>query len=304
MITKRITLSLLFVCLAHIINAQRIENLEAVAVGSDIRITFSLQSNKKVDISLQYSDNNGLTFYNCQTVRGDLENQKSGEKKTLFWDCGKDGIIMGNFVFKVTTVSSKNSPKDAPSTSGLIPIKEKTKQPDKSDGKPVSTKPVVEKKLSEADETKGRIVIMPGISVDKTLSYSLMVGYAGKWGGYIKAKSNFVSDESTQTIIGEADVFFNSEYVKSGRSAFSAGLLTRLVPSCYLYVGAGYGTKWVQWKDLSDKPVKIDDRSFSGFEPETGVIYKIQRFAISGGVSALFGKQTDIEASIGIGFTF
>ncbi|GHV51869.1 hypothetical protein FACS1894181_14370 [Bacteroidia bacterium] len=290
MIIKRTTLSVLFVCLAHILHAQqRTGNIEAETAGSNIRVTCSLQTDFYVDLSLYYSEDNGLTFNKCETVSGDVENQLSGDK-TLLWDCGKDGIIMGSFVFKVEMASSKSPPRDTSSTTGKLP-----------ETKPAVTK---EPKQRNPSSTKGAVFLMPGVSIGKTMSYSLMAGYAGDWGGYIKAKSNFASDESTGTA-GKNEVFFDSNYAaKTGRSSFSAGLLARLAPSCYLSAGVGYGTKWVQWKSISNQLVKIDELSYSGIEPEAGVIIKIQSFAISGGFSALFGKQTDVEASIGIGFTF
>ncbi|MDR0845296.1 MAG: hypothetical protein LBN71_08745 [Tannerella sp.] len=324
---KRIILSFLFVCLAHGIHAQRIDNPEAEAVGGNIRITFSLQSDTYLDLSLQYSENNGLTFKPCETVSGDLENQLSGDK-SLLWDCGKDGIIMGDFVFKVVTAPAKNPPKNEPVVSDTLPEKQETgkskrqeekdkkraeeqtrkqaakeEQAKKQMEKQASAKTTVEKKPSIPSDLKGSLFLMPGVSIGNTLSGSLMAGYMKDWGGYAKFKSNFASKGTYETG-GKNDGYYNSDYAKTGRLSISAGLTKRLTESCFLYAGAGYGSKWVQWETTSSQLVEITDLSYSGIEPEAGVIFKIRKFVISGGASLLAGKSMVFEANIAIGYTF
>ncbi|MDH6341578.1 hypothetical protein M2480_000965 [Parabacteroides sp. PFB2-12] len=105
-----ITLIITFGCL-QVINAQKIEKVEAEAIDGKIRVTCSLQTKQHVDLSISYSEDNGNSFLPCRTLSGDLMNQLSGHKQ-LIWDCGKDGIIMGSFVFIVNYSLSENPPPD------------------------------------------------------------------------------------------------------------------------------------------------------------------------------------------------
>jgi hypothetical protein len=85
--------------------AQQVTKTEAEAIEGKIRVTCELQTSTYQDLYLSYSEDNGQSFLPCRTVAGDLVNQLSGRKE-LIWDCAKDGIIMGNFVFRVTCMPS------------------------------------------------------------------------------------------------------------------------------------------------------------------------------------------------------
>jgi hypothetical protein len=177
-----------------------------------------------------------------------------------------------------------------------------TKKRDEKKKKSDEKTKVVDKTHADATVDKGGIFLMPGASVGSALSWSLMAGYMGDWGGYVKAKSNFAPN--TKNTADESGVFFKSNYTKIGRTTFSAGVIKRITPTVHLYGGVGYGTKSLLWQDISSTIYKVEDHSYSGIEPEIGVIFQIQRFVISGGASALIGDKTNIEASIGIGYKF
>ena len=95
------------VCCMTAIQAQKIDNIEAEAVGGKIRVTCTLQTASPVDLTLSWSDDGGQSFNTCVSVSGDLFN-RSGGTAVIEWDCGKDGIIMGDFIFKITSLPAAN----------------------------------------------------------------------------------------------------------------------------------------------------------------------------------------------------
>jgi hypothetical protein len=172
---------------------------------------------------------------------------------------------------------------------------------------PAQTAPTVRPTRSEphavSPSLDGSIFLMPGVSVGKTLAYSIMVGYADNWGGYARFRFNFAS-KGEFVKGGKNDAFYDNAFVRSGRTSFTAGLMKSLSESAYIYVGGGYGSKWVQWETISQQRVEISELTYSGTDIDLGVIFKIGNFAVGGGVNALIGEQINPELNLSIGLTF
>lgn len=289
---RRIWLISSLSCLLHILFSQEVKNVDARAVEDKIEISCELAVPADVLVNLQayYSEDNGNTFYPCKTVTGDLENQLSG-KNYILWDCGKDGIIMGNFIFKIEWQLAEKIKTDSDSLSENH-IKE---QP--------SLVVPVDSELKKKDGLKGSFLVMPGASLGNVTSLSCMVGYVKRIGGYAKVKLSTTSKEDA--IKGnEEDAFFDGETVK-GRFSIGAGIIGRVSKVVYLYGGVGYGNQWVQWKTLGEKYIKIEDLTYNGVDPEAGLILKFGVFSIGGGVNCLIGKgNTQCEGNISIGVMF
>jgi hypothetical protein len=279
--------------------AQQVRNTDAEAIEGKIRVTCDLQTATPQNLYLSYSEDNGQSFIPCRTVAGDLVNQTSGRKE-LIWDCAKDDVIMGSFIFRVTCMPYTGS---APATSET-----ERKKPENVAGKS-SSRDSVQRTVrpagteTEKNPVKGGFFLTPGVSFGTVTSFSLMAGYAGTWGGYAKVKSNFAS-KGAFVSGGMNDVFFDGDYTKLGRFSASAGIIKSLSSACFLYAGAGYGNRWVQWKSLDGQLVEIEDYSFSGMDPEIGLMLRIQKFTISAGGNCLLGKQSVFEAGLTIGFIF
>ena len=308
---KGILIFALLACCLQAVQAQIVNNIEAEVIGSRIQVSFTLQSATPVDLTMSWSDNDGLSFYPCMTVSGDLTNQASGTK-TIIWDCGKDGIIMGSFIFKITYI-------DAVDYHVAMPVTEPAEIEnirEQEDDPVIESLPVVSPRItdtipnqniirsSEAPPNKSHFLIMVGGAAGYPISYSITAGFlSGKWGGYAKFKSNFVSKGDAMTA-GPADAFYIEGFSRMGRLSVSAGLNGQITDLLLFYAGIGYGSRWVQWKTLSDKLVTIDTLSFSGIDPELGLALKTGKFLIGAGVSALFGTQTVVEANLSIGLIF
>jgi hypothetical protein len=91
-----------FLFLSSVIHAQTtISNAEAVFEGVTVTVTFDLKTDQPLGVGVElYRSEDGNTWIRCHTVTGDLENLSSG-KKTIHWNMMKDGLIAGNFYYKV-----------------------------------------------------------------------------------------------------------------------------------------------------------------------------------------------------------
>ena len=285
---KRFILLLFLISITQWIASQKVERIEAESIEDKIRVTFTLYTDAYQNLSLMYSENNGLNFIPCRNITGDIYNQLSGEKQ-IVWDYAKDGIIMGNLIFKVIFETSTTPPKEEET----ILAKDDEKK----------NLPKQETKIAKEATTKGSFLIMPGIAIGNEISYSLMAGYVNKWGGYAKLKSNFVAKKSYE-IGNETDAYYNGN-TRTGRYSILAGVIRNLNNSIFLYGGLGYGSKWTQWETISSQQVEIENLSYFGVEPELGIIFKFKNFGIGGGVNLLSGKgHTNIEMNISIGIIF
>ena len=154
------------------------------------------------------------------------------------------------------------------------------------------------------DQDRGYFMLMPGISFGNKTSYSVMAGYVKEFGGYVKVKSSFDSKDKNAMKGGKDDAFFNGNEF-SGRFSFYGGLLFKLSSVCYMNAGVGYGSKWLQWETMNEERMEIEDFSFSGIDPEVGLLFKFGNFIIGGGVNCLIGGGTSaLEGNISIGVAF
>ena len=140
-----------------VINAQQVTNLTATANNDTIQVSCTLETDVLCSLQLQYSENNGLTWNDCKTIQGDISDQASGEKN-IYWNCLKDNVLMGNFIFKIIL-----------HTTSISTVPQKEKEPLKNAPKPTQQ--------MEKQQSSGHFMILPGCSFGNILSYSFMAGY-------------------------------------------------------------------------------------------------------------------------------
>lgn len=277
----------LIAALGHtiLLSAQMVSRVEAGVSGDKISVTCMLETARPVDLSLSYSDDEGATFRNCRAVTGDLFRQTGGEKQFV-WDCAKDGIAAGRFIFRVDATLSPVIAKRV--TSEDVKTSEKTKH------KPAA---------------KGGVILMPGISFGNTTSYSLMAGYTDNWGGYGKVKYNFVpkgkyklKEDDDDNEDGDDDDS-DKNYSYKGRFSVTGGVVKRINSYLYAYGGAGYSADWIKDEvEISDESEK-GKLSRKGMEVELGVLFKIRKFSVGAGVGYLT-KPSAFEGNISLGVIF
>ena len=81
--------------------AQTVTNVQAKFTDCNIEVRYDLATTKPVNLTLQYSGDDGNTWIPCATVTGATNNQSAGTNKLIIWDNQADNIRHGLFDFRV-----------------------------------------------------------------------------------------------------------------------------------------------------------------------------------------------------------
>lgn len=156
---------------------------------------------------------------------------------------------------------------------------------------------------------KAKTLILPTYSVSTVhSSYGLMIGYADRFGGYIRVKSDLNFGLST---VGNCDesgthngmqLWLTGEETRKSRLAVTAGAMFKIAKPLYAYIGAGYGYRTLAWQNFNGTYYKVTKSSFSGIEAETGLVVRLGVVALSAGVQT--NQFQYVEANLGIGVMF
>jgi hypothetical protein len=134
-----------------------------------------------------------------------------------------------------------------------------------------------------------------------------MFGMVKKYGWYVKAKSDFnfqsslYNCTSTGEIEGGGHIWTDGASKKS-RLVITAGGMLRASRWCYPYVGVGYGSRGLYWKDFQGEWAKVTDKSCAGVALDAGVALKFGKIALTLGVNNTAFKYTEAEVGIGVMF--
>ncbi len=143
--------------------------------------------------------------------------------------------------------------------------------------------------------------VIGGTSIhpSQTAGY-VMVGKVKNFGGFLKLKTNLNFNSSfVENGNSWSNRYFN-ENVYTGRFALTGGVLWRVTKPIILYGGLGFGNRWVNWETISSQRFRVNDISYNGLELETGLIFNIKKFYITGGISTISLQYSELNFGIGI----
>ncbi len=149
------------------------------------------------------------------------------------------------------------------------------------------------------------------------MSYGLTLGqtYSGL-GWFVEAHSNFRFESATNEMVcGEGgyignELPFYSGHKKSSILVVNAGVVvdflewTNLSPrnrfnTLGVYLGAGYGSRYILWETLNGDLIKFNPNSYQGFSTNIGVIGSVYGLICKVGVNTISFKYLELEAGIG-----
>ena len=157
-----------------------------------------------------------------------------------------------------------------------------------------------------------RTLVMPTFSYNQSQqAFGLMLGLVRKNGGYVHAKTDFhfglnpaVSCDAEGNIQGIKGWFSGNPH--KSRFAVTAGYMRQVAEPLYAFVGGGYGSRILAWEMYGSEGsydlVRVAPNSFTGFEAELGLVFRLGGFALSAGVQTNQFKY--FEANVGIGVMF
>lgn len=168
------------------------------------------------------------------------------------------------------------------------------------------------------EKVRSEHVVMYNLSGSS--GFGLMYGIVGRWGGYVRAKSNFSFADAPYTCnkSGAFNYTSNDNYYvldgKSKRSRFgvTGGVLFRPIDWLYLYGGAGYGFRRLMGhaakynnqsgQSEGDMWAVNTDSSAEGVEAELGGIVRYKKWALSLGVNSIDFSFVELNVAIGLFF--
>lgn len=142
----------------------------------------------------------------------------------------------------------------------------------------------------------------------KNSSFGLMVGRVKTLGWYVKGV--YCPGESTDgdyvSYPEESDQISYWTTGKDKRSfyAATAGVLVRLGCPVHLYAGAGYANRKVAWELADGTYAKNTEYSYSGVAVDYGLMLKIGKFSVNGGVLMSLADGCEFIGNVGIGVCF
>jgi hypothetical protein len=147
----------------------------------------------------------------------------------------------------------------------------------------------------------------------KKPSFGLMIGRVKKIGWYVKGVYN--GPNKTTGSIDDGNYYglpWTTGKDKYTFAAATAGMLIRLGCPIHLYVGAGYGDSKGAWQVSNGEYWSRERFSGRGMVTDFGLMIRINKLAINGGMMGFFDYQIDGPSTsgsgggfnIGIGLTF
>lgn len=156
-------------------------------------------------------------------------------------------------------------------------------------------------------------------NVSGSSQYGLTLGTVGKWGWYLRIKTNacfektnYKSDFNGVLNYDGDGYYVFTNLVKRSRIGLTAGFIQNIYKNIYIYGGAGYGERVVLWNldefSYSDNLLLGDFwaentyNTFKGVELEAGLFYRYKMLNFSLGCNTLNFDFFEINAGLGISF--
>lgn len=133
------------------------------------------------------------------------------------------------------------------------------------------------------------------------VSYGFGLGYMfGRLGIYGKFRSNFNFQSIDYWTIANSIWTTGESNVQN--IVGTSGMVIRLSSWLYMYTGVGYGRRVLTWEDVNGKWAEVTDYSYNGIAVDAGLKLKFGVFFLSGGVTTINFRYTDMEIGVGIMF--
>ena len=145
-----------------------------------------------------------------------------------------------------------------------------------------------------------------GYSLDSGFNIGATVGQLGLVGWYVRGMTTFSAPKKSEFSCnkdGYVDDILPAYSGKANKFKASgvAGITVRMVAPIYLYAGAGYGARVLDWETTDGRWIKNTLGSYSGVAIDAGLMTKVKSIALSAGVTMV---RRSIDLNVGIGYVF
>lgn len=157
---------------------------------------------------------------------------------------------------------------------------------------------------------ENNLFLLANTSIYPLLSYGVFAGYVKKFGGYIRAVSNFSFPKYSYAIDKNGNIldrdgkFWASDSfnVKHSYINVSVGGIVRATYFLFPYVGLGVGSMSTYGMDVNKEWALVDTDTFSytSVSVDAGFVVKIGKISALAGISHIIGHEF-LTAEVGVG---
>lgn len=143
----------------------------------------------------------------------------------------------------------------------------------------------------------------------KNPAFGLMFGRVKTLGWYVKGiyRPGKSTDLDYVSYSEESDLmtgYWTTGKSKRGFYAATAGVLVRLQCPIHLYAGLGYANHKVAWELADGTYAKNTEYSYSGMALDYGLLLRVNRFSVNGGVLMSLAGGCHFIGNVGVGVFF
>lgn len=137
-------------------------------------------------------------------------------------------------------------------------------------------------------------------------SYGVMAGFQkGRWGGYVKPRTNFHHVEAGYSCFSDGSLGNGGTFWANGRSvrnitSITAGPMIGVTGRMDIYAGAGYGYDTLLWEDIDGNWAEVVNHSYKGVVAEAGLLFSVSQLTFGIGCSTLSFHKYYLELCLGL----
>lgn len=274
----QITLFFLFFLIIKVTEGQNVGNVTFENKENKVLVHYYVDAKyyNEFNIELYVSLDDGKTFEGpLKEVSGDFGKVTSKGRKTIIWDPMKEmPVVSQTIIFDVRAEIVRNKP------------------------------------------MKSFFLLYVG---NFTTYFGIRAGMLGRIGFYGEIRGNLMALKTGKYSYKDGMIDYNQPGYynftgSNGYAAFSAlvGINYQPAKNFFLYLGAGYGKEDYLMKidefnyggdvNIGNSYVRYDQYSISGVEIDLGIMYRIKKFMLSGGVTLINFNRFGWTAGVGISF--
>ncbi len=285
-----ITLSFLLTAFTY---SQTVTNVTPIPDNDKMIVKYKITGaklNQEFNVSLYVSMDGGTSYTGpLKAISGDIGEGITEGEHSMVWDIFKDvNSLAGSIVFDVRAI--------------VIETTESIKESN------------IKSKKIQKDKKKFFVSYMGSTNAPVGIS----IGQLGKTGWYCSVKSSIFQKkaeyvyegDNLKPAIGSSEYYNFNDTREIRKLSLTLGLTQQLGSNVFWYIGGGYGMKQQIWQidiytnnqKTGSAYVENPEKSYSGFESETGLTIRTGGVLFSVGITNINLKSTKLTFGFGLIF--
>lgn len=166
--------------------------------------------------------------------------------------------------------------------------------------------PPVQEEVRLQNHQNLHYLVLGDIKVVPDIAYGAMFCVMNRFGGYVKASSNFNKAETSYTCLSNGETLSGKIWTTgkqtTANTTITAGACFNALDWLTLYAGAGYGMRKVAWEDFEGRWAEVTDVSFKGLALDAGIAAHLGHLAFGAGIGTTAFGFICADLTLGVYF--